>query len=351
MSALDPNIIALEKKLLSQYHGNSKITTSLTSGQTNVQSIQGKESIHARYPNEIEYYACAIEIIDSQGKSKEFFSFPVMPTNININKQNNVNVEKTLAGVVVHKNSTFIPFDISISGNFGRRFRRYGNWTFSTDIEENESLQTKGKQLKAVVIGDKKPYDGNYKTGYGQMKILERILMKSNELDTYDQPQFMLFYNLSFNQIFVVEVMSNSFSQSKEMNGIWNYNISFKCVAPYNAIKSNTKIKGTDGKVSKLLDFNKLYKNFSQNSVNIDSILTSNVNGEINNILGRNTELRTLMNKVINSRAFNIINNKYGIVGNDERNAIYVLQSLSSNPVNFSKQYIINHADKLLTIS
>ena len=57
MSALDPNIIALEKKLLSQYHGNSKITTSLTSGQTNVQSIQGKESIHARYPNEIEYYA------------------------------------------------------------------------------------------------------------------------------------------------------------------------------------------------------------------------------------------------------------------------------------------------------
>lgn len=352
MSHIDPNIVDLEKRLLGEIHGRIGVFTndSVDNGTTFnntfgtgagitaglVRGI-GKEEVHNKYPNEIEYYACAFELIDSNGNTKSFFSFPVMPSSINIHKEGHVSIQKTMAGVVIHSNPTFNPFPIQLSGNFGRRFRKI--MSFDKKVVNETKAETKDaigytttgtNQLKNVDINDgNTTFSSDYKTGYGNMKLLENILLKSKELDSNSRPYRLLFYNLSFNHIYMVEMENMVFSQSRETNAIWNYSLSLRAVAPSYAIfKASRKASS----IKNILNFNKMNKDFNNQSEGIMSLLDVN---------GRNTtKMRRIMEKQLKSRAL-------GLTNDTGKSAITVIQQLASNPNN-ADDFIVNVGENLL---
>lgn len=351
MSNIDPNIVDLEKRLLGEIHGRIGVFTndSIDNGTTFnntfatgagltaglVQGI-GKEEVHNKYPNEIEYYACALELLDSNGDTKSFFSFPIMPQSLNMNKESHINIQKTMAGVVIHNNPTFNPFPIQLSGNFGRRFRKIIsfdkkviNETKKSSTDAIGTTTTGVNVLNEVDIHSKSSFSTDYKTGYGNMKLLEKILLKSKELDEYGRPYRLLFYNLSFNHIYMVEFQTMSFSQSRETNIIWNYNLTLNAVAPYYAIIGKSKKSSS---MKNILNFNKMNKDFNNQSEGIMSLLDVN---------GRNsTKIRRILEKHIKAKALNS-------TGDSGISAVTVIQQLSGNPNNMD-DFIVNLGENIL---
>lgn len=355
MSVLDPNIIDLEKRLLGEMYGRVGIFTndSLAGGTLDEQvpitggislgsvsaqsttSVRGKEAIHAKYPNEIEYYACAFELLDSDRKTSTFFSFPIMPSGISIQEPSITNVQKTMGGVVISENPTFIPFNISLNGNFGRRFRKI---TKSDDFDsglsddvEDKPTEIEGNVLQGVTIeGNTNQYSSDYKTGYGSTKMLQKLLRNSKQLDGLGKPRFLVFYNLSFNQEFVVEITNRAFAQSRDSNAIWNYNIQMIAVAPATVLFTDAQLKD---KMANLTDFKKKNNDFSNQSEGIKSLLDPNSRSQ--------TTVRRILEKQIRSRAANL-------VGNKVNNSLNAFTQLYPKDNNNGDNFVINIGEGLL---
>ena len=83
----------------------------------------GRAALHALFPNDFEYYMCALELVNSKGRPAEYFVFPVTPGSINISSSPLTNIVKTIGGVSVMKTTTFIPEECTLSGTFGRKLR------------------------------------------------------------------------------------------------------------------------------------------------------------------------------------------------------------------------------------
>src|SRR4051812_44167158 len=83
----------------------------------------GKTALNIRYPKEFELYLCALELVDQYDNTLRYFVFPVMPSTMQETIPQLTSIKKTMAGVTVLSNPTFVPTDINISGNFGRKFR------------------------------------------------------------------------------------------------------------------------------------------------------------------------------------------------------------------------------------
>ena len=203
-------------------------------------SAETRESLHSKFPKEFEYYACAFELTDSSGNTVDFFSFPVMPSQISESLQNNASIRKTSGGVIVNKNPTFIPFNTQISGDFGRRFRFLGGRSIDANgrinsVYGDNSPQTEiGKTDKDFysVNGSSNIFDTDCKTGYGSTKLLERILRRSLAPDSSGKPFNLYFYNLAFDSKYNVEFITTNFSISQDRNMIWRYAISLRFLAP-----------------------------------------------------------------------------------------------------------------------
>jgi hypothetical protein len=182
----------------------------------------GKSALNAIYPEDFEVYLIAFELVDSQDQTLEFFSFPIMPSNITIAEPELVNIKKVNKGIVSLKTTSFIPKDINISGNFGRTFRLI--------VRDKVVDFTSFKGSLGLLNGE---FQGpNIKTGFGSIKVLKRLLEGTKVLDQKGNPTRLYFYNFAFSENYVVEVVDKSFNQSKESNMIWNYNVSLKAVAP-----------------------------------------------------------------------------------------------------------------------
>lgn len=329
------------KDIGSKFDAISNVSNALQGGS--IRGV-GKEEMHKKYPNEIEYYACAFELLDSENNTVKFFSFPVMPSQIQSTERFTAFVQKTMAGVVVHDNPTFVPLDISLSGNFGRMFRKSPSSTSSESSQHQHSrriskLGDLGKGVDTtgaidVSLGDvpiiaNKSFSSDYKTGYGSSKMLESILHKSKGLDARSRSHKVLFYNLSFNQAYVVNLMNLTFSQSRESNAIWQYSISMNAIAPISAVFDNQKRKSS---IDRLLNFNKMNNGFSNQSQGIMSILSP---GGVSM-----TKMRRILERQINSRAFNPL-------GYKQKSAITVIDQLSSNPRNID-DFIVNVGETAL---
>ena len=268
----------------------------------------GIDSLNSRYPDEVELYACALELINMDGDMLNFFSFPVMPSNIQENRGTTSNVKKTLGGIVVTNNSTFLPFDITISGNFGRKFRRVNykdNVDYPRDkldggvasktkelVDENgikETITT--SNIKEVVL-NKSPFD-NYKTGYGSIKVLEKIYKRSQTKDGFNRPLMLLFYNLSLNSNYLVEPINLSISQNRDQNMIWQYTLQLKAIAPVEyIIGKNSKQE----KIKKITDYNSKFIRMNEKSSFINEMLKDLVNGM--------TPAQSILNKFENYKAW-----------------------------------------------
>lgn len=338
---IDPNIIDLENRLLGEYNGRVGVFTndSIDNGSSFNSAVAlggatlgykqavGKEETHLRYPDEIEYYACAIEIINSSGKTIDFFSFPVMPSSISIPKEGHNTIQKTLGGITVHGNPTFHPFNFQISGNFGRRFRRVST---SSSMGNSETTQDNGKfMLKEVKVKGHKPFSTEYKTGYGNCKTLERVVLMSKKLDENNRPYIMIFYNLSFNQKFVVELGNITFSQTRESNMIWNYNLNMNAVAYASTVMSYEKIKKS---LKNITDYNRINKDFNNQSEGIMSLLNPNSRSS--------TTIRRILESQLRNKSMNLLSSR-------QQNGVTLIKQLSGNPSN-TDDFIVNSTQNIL---
>lgn len=183
----------------------------------------GKGGLNSLFPNDFEAYVIAFELVDSVDNTIEFFSFPIMPSNISISEPEITNIKKTARGVTSLKTDSFIPRDINLTGNFGRNLKII----IRNKIFDFESF-------KSVLGLTKSEFNGpNVKTGYGTMKVFKRILDGSKTIDSKGNPVKLYFYNFTFGDNYLVEVVDKSFTMARDSsNMIWNYNVNLKAVAP-----------------------------------------------------------------------------------------------------------------------
>lgn len=225
----------------------------LNSVTTNVRgslASVGRAALHTMAPDNIEYYLCSLELLDSVGTTKGFLSFNIMPNSIMESKTQIASITKTNAGIVTMFNSTFQPRQISIQGTFGRKLRVI---TGALEVANKSGAQyknTKGENLRSsLASGDTGfylPYPMSpsydkllFKTGYGLTKMLQSICNASWSLDENNKPYILIFTNYALNTSYVVEVLQDSYSQSVDNNMLWYYSLELKAVAPSSIIKSS----------------------------------------------------------------------------------------------------------------
>lgn len=178
-----------------------------------------KEALNSLYPNDFEFYMIALELVSiDTGKTLKYFIFPVMPNSMSSSRTFNNQVTETFTGVTLFTNNSFKPFDISLVGDFGKDFKILLGEKFEDLVYSFDTINDK------------------IKTGYGCIKLLEEILDESVKTDENGQ-RLLFYYNLAFNQRYIVSV--NSFTPSQELgkNGIWSYNLSLKALANANSIQ------------------------------------------------------------------------------------------------------------------
>jgi hypothetical protein len=205
-------------------------------------STIGKVGLNALYPKDFELYVIAFEIVDSDDRTLEFFSMPVLPNTVTVTEPEIVNIKKTARGVVSLKSDSFVPKDISLAGSFGRNFKIVFRNKLIDFSAFRKSFQFSTPDFNGL----------NVKTGYGITKVFQSLLNNSKLLDLKGNPVRLYFYNFAFGENYIVEVVDKSFTQAKDSsNMIWNYNVSLKAVAPIDSslIKKSSLLRVTSASV------------------------------------------------------------------------------------------------------
>lgn len=320
MSTFDPNSVRLQRELLNLINKGSRDEQNTDSSQS-----RGREYAHSLYPNEVEFYACALELVDGEDVTTDFFVLPVMPDSYNHTEISVASIDKTMAGVVVMNNPTFNPFDIIISGNFGRRFKR-----IETRMPENNKSGSVSQEKNGVIY-NQRVFDYEYKTGYGCYKILEDIFRRAQSVDAFYNPNKLFFYNLSLNQQYLVEPISLSTSQnSHDGSGIWNYSLTIKTIAPAEAVNKNFK-----SSLKLLTDYSNITK---------VAIFQSD---EIKEYKERNKQMRekSAVEKVIERQ---VKGRTFGMLDSKVQSAIQALFELAQDPEG-RDDFLINVGDSILS--
>lgn len=220
----------------------------------------GRAGAHALFPNDFEYYLCALELVDSRDRVVDYLVFPVTPEQMSYNEPQLTNIKKTAGGITVLKTSTFNPVDITLSGTFGRQLRvligqqklSFTALKFSTvsGIFSKEAASSKGLSIKVPSF---KP---GIKTGYGATKVLQAMCDKSTALDSENKPYRLFLYNSALNANHLVEVQNLTLNQDKNSsNMLWQYNLTLKAIATMEQLKKSPK-----GSLIKALAFDQLQK-------------------------------------------------------------------------------------------
>lgn len=201
----------------------------------------GKPALNALYPDEFELYVCALELVDQTGKTLRYFIFPVNPSSIDENQPQINNIKKTLAGVTTLSTPTFVPVDITLTGNFGRKFKvllgtDYVDFlnSFKTDIGQTTA--------SSLASGLGTVFDQRTKTGYGCLKILEDLIKEASVVDSFG-PRRLIFYNPAFGTSYLIRPQSFKIQMSQESNMIHNYYLTMKGVAPLDSLLSQKQLQ------------------------------------------------------------------------------------------------------------
>lgn len=191
----------------------------------------GESGLQAAHPNDFEYYLIGFEL-RQDSRLTDRFIFPILPENIEMPKRKATMVKETFGGVVTLTTSKFVPFNITMSGSFGRRFKLLLNF-----VKEKGSDSFTNK-VREKFVND---FNSSAKTGYGLMKELERIFNKSVSLSADNRPYELIFYNLAFNEIYYVEFNEFTPQQNQTENRIWRYTVSLTATAPANEMHNRTQ--------------------------------------------------------------------------------------------------------------
>lgn len=192
----------------------------------------GRTLLSSKYPSDFEVYILALELTDSTGRTLDYFSFPVMPSQITKTENKKVNIKKSASGVTVITSDAFTPSDLVIKGNFGRSLKLLLNPTRASD----EGYGFKGFFGNTEI--EKPKLDAGIKTGFGCIKILQSIVDRSVQLDSRGRPNRLYLYNLALSESYLVSVLPSglNLNQSYDSNMIWNYSLSLSILAPLEAI-------------------------------------------------------------------------------------------------------------------
>jgi hypothetical protein len=184
----------------------------------------GRPVAHLLFPNDIDYYFVALELVDSKDRTVRYFAFPINPKNIYFNDTEATKVQRTFGGVTTIKTTTFDPKNYTIRGDFGRNFKVIvGGKPFSFSAL-NFDLDFKNLRVEFAELSVE------VKSGYGATKILERIIKQAKELDQYGNPHRMYLYNTSLNHQYIVEPVDFNFDMNVQNNMIWNYNLRLNAI-------------------------------------------------------------------------------------------------------------------------
>lgn len=201
----------------------------------------GRGALNALYPSDVEFYLLALEVVDSNNNTIDYFAWPVLPQEIRESHQEITNVRKTMGGVYVLKNPTFTPRIINLSGTFGRRFKLLVNNKqlelagFKLSINNGKFKITNPLQLENRIP----EFSSIAKTGYGCIKILEAMKEKSKQLDENGKPYSLYFYNPILGNNYQVEAINFTHMQNENENNMNPaYSLQLIAVAPLDSVLS-----------------------------------------------------------------------------------------------------------------
>lgn len=202
----------------------------------------GRAAVSSFYPNDIEYYLCAFELVTSQG-TEGYFVFPIQPSSIQKNENTRTSVKQSLSGITVLRNSSFTPQELTIKGNFGRRFKILSNL-------DGVAFQPSSASKRKGITFQTPEFSGSIKTGYGATKLLQKILSDANEVDNLGKPKKLYFYNLGLGESYLVVIPPQgiTFSQAEDTNMIWQYQISMIILAPLGDV-TNVDVKSSNSNI------------------------------------------------------------------------------------------------------
>lgn len=195
----------------------------------------GKKAISALYPNDIELYIVALELVNSDNQTESYFLFPVQPFSIGEQNKPIQTIKKTAGGVTVLSTQTFHMTDTQIQGNFGRKFK----FLLGQELVNFTAFLQQPSLKNLATIGQE--FSPNIKTGYGCIKVMEKIIKQSNQLDSKGKPYSLYFYNLALGNSYMVKFTSFDFHQNQESNMIWNYSASIKSLIPVTEISDKSQ--------------------------------------------------------------------------------------------------------------
>lgn len=208
----------------------------------NLAGTLGRAAVSSFYPNDMEYYLCAFELVNSSG-TEAYFVFPIQPSAITKSEPSRVNIKKSLSGITVLRNDSFIPQELNIKGNFGRRFKLLSNLEGVAFTSINSGVR--GIEFDTPVLSQ------SIKTGYGATKLLQKLLQEANNIDRNGRPKQLYFYNMGFGESYLVSVSPSgmSFSQSEDRNMIWMYNVNMTILAPLSSIAAVDNVETNNRKI------------------------------------------------------------------------------------------------------
>lgn len=190
----------------------------------------GRTTAHYLFPNDIEYYFVAFELVDSQDRTIQYFGFPVNPQSIIFQDAEITKIQRTLGGITTIKTTTFDPKTYTLQGEFGRTFKTMVNGNlFNFSGISFGSLQ-EFFDVKNFRIGVPE-LSIEIKNGYGCIKVLESMIKSAKKLDDEGNPYRLYFYNTSLNHQYLVEPQDFTFSQNLQKNMLWQYNLRLNVVA------------------------------------------------------------------------------------------------------------------------
>lgn len=201
----------------------------------------GKSVLNVKYPTEFELYTVALELVDADNKTLKYFIFPINPSSLDEANNRITNIIKTAGGVTALGNTTFVPVDINLTGNFGRKFKILLG---SDYVDFISSFKTADGRITAdsVAAGFTQTFDDRVKTGYGCLKLLEEMCQEADLIDSKG-PRRLIWYNLAFGSAYVVRPMSFKINMTQDSNMIHNYSLQLKAIAPLASLKTSKDLE------------------------------------------------------------------------------------------------------------
>jgi len=219
------------------------MATSVSEKFKTISADLGKAGINALFPNDFEFYMVSLELVDGNGDTLEFFTFPTMPRSLDQVEPQITNIKKSAGGITALSTSTFIPKPINLQGTFGRKFKvLLGQDSFDFTAIRNVAQGRNIHDLSnAGAFADlanikKAVFDPKIKTGYGAIKILQKICELSTGLEE-NKPRRLYFYNRTLSESYLVKVQELTLNQNQDQsNLLWQYNLRLMAIAPLEQI-------------------------------------------------------------------------------------------------------------------